>query len=84
MKTVTIKFASLIIFLCLGFTLSSLSQTQKEASFTVSNGDLLDVSLRQGNINITTGSGNEVKVIAKNIEEDELKSFNHGTKIRAR
>ncbi|HEY6437270.1 MAG TPA: hypothetical protein VIY47_11825, partial [Ignavibacteriaceae bacterium] len=66
-------FAQLIILLCLSFTLTALSQTKKEASFTVSSGDKLDVSIRQGNINIITGSGNQVKVLAKNIEEDELK-----------
>lgn len=73
MKTVTIKYASLIILLCLGFTLTGLSQTKKEASFTVSSGDFLDVSVRQGNINIKTGLGNQVKVLAKNIEEEEQK-----------
>lgn len=54
------------------FTTEVISQTQKEAKFTVSNGDLLDVSLKQGDINIVTGSGNEVKVVAKNIDKDEL------------
>ncbi len=72
MKTFAFNFALLLALLCVGFTFTGLSQSKKEASFTVSNGDLLDVSLRQGNINITTGSGNEVKVIAKNIEADEL------------
>jgi hypothetical protein len=72
MKTLTFKFALLLILFCFGFSLTGLSQSKKEANFTVSSGDLLDVSLRQGNININTGSGSEVKVIAKNIEEDEL------------
>ncbi len=72
MKLYAFKFTSLFILLCLGFTLTVLSQTKKEATFTVSAGDLLDVSIRQGNINITTGSGNQVKVLAKNIEEGEL------------
>ncbi len=73
MKTFAFNFALLLALLCVGFTITGLSQSKKEASFTVSNGDLLDVSLRQGNINITSGSGNQVKVLAKNIEEDELK-----------
>jgi len=73
MKIFAVNFASLLILLCLGFSLTGLSQTQKEASFTVSSGDFLDVSVRQGNISITTGSGNEVKVLVKNIEEYELK-----------
>ena len=72
MKTFALNFILLLVILCFGFTSSALSQTKKEANFTVSNGDLLNVSLRQGEINIITGSGNEVKVIAKNIEEDEF------------
>ncbi|MCW8810527.1 MAG: FapA family protein [Ignavibacteriaceae bacterium] len=72
MKTLTFKFALLLILISFGFSLTGLSQSKKEANFTVSSGDLLDVSLKQGNINIVAGSGNEVKVIAKNIDEDEL------------
>jgi hypothetical protein len=71
MKTFTINLA-LVLLLCFGFTVTGLSQTNKEAKFTVSKGDLLDVSLRQGNIKIVTGSGNEVNAVAKNIDEDEL------------
>lgn len=72
MKSFTFNFAMLLILLCLGFTFTGISQVKKEANFTVSNGDLLDVSLRQGNININTGSGSEVKIVAKNIKEDEI------------
>ncbi len=71
MKSFTINFAMLLL-LCFGFTVTSLSQTIKEAKFTVSSGDLIDVSLRQGNININIGSVNEVKILAKNIKQDEL------------
>jgi DUF4097 and DUF4098 domain-containing protein YvlB len=73
MKTLTINFTFIVFLICLGFTITGVSQTQKEASFKVSSGEILDISIRQGNMNITTGSGNEVKVLAKNIEEDELK-----------
>jgi hypothetical protein len=73
MKTITLNFALIFYLFCLGFTTTSVSQTQKEASFKVSNGEILDVSINQGNINVTTGSGSEAKVLAKNIEEDELK-----------
>jgi hypothetical protein len=72
MKSFAFNFAMLLILLCFGFTLTGLSQTKKEATFTVVSGDLLNVSLKQGDINIVTGSGKEVKVVAKNIEEDEL------------
>ena len=73
MKTVTLNFALLLYLFCLGFTFTGVSQTKKEATFKVSSGEILDVSISQGNINITTNSGNEVKVLAQNIEEDELK-----------
>ncbi|MEJ2103037.1 MAG: hypothetical protein P8X47_00510 [Ignavibacteriaceae bacterium] len=72
MKINNFNRISLVLLLCLGFIVTSLAQTKKEAKFTVSSGDLLDVSLKQGEINIVTGSGNEVKVVAKNIDEDEL------------
>jgi hypothetical protein len=73
MKTITLNFTLLLYLFCLGFTITVVSQTQKEASFKVSSGEILDVSIRQGNVNIATSSGTEVKVLAKNIEEDELK-----------
>lgn len=73
MKTFKFNFTLILILFCLGFILIGLGQTQNEASFTVSNGDKLDVSIRQGNINIAIGSSNQVKVLAKNIEENEMK-----------
>lgn len=72
MKSHKISFALILTLICLGITLPGLSQTKKEANFSVSSGDLLDVSISQGNINITTGSGSEVEVVARNILEDEL------------
>jgi len=71
MKTFFSNYILLIIIISLGLTVSALSQSQKEARFTVSSGDLLDVSLRQGNINITTGSGSEVTAVGKNLIESE-------------
>lgn len=56
----------------MGLSVAGISQTKKEAKFTVSSGDLLEVSLRQGEIKVITGSGSEVKAIARNIDEDEL------------
>jgi len=72
MKKIYLSRITLILLLFLSFTFTGLTQTNKEAKFTVSSGDLLDVSLKQGDINIVTGSGNEVKVFAKNIDEDEV------------
>jgi hypothetical protein len=71
MKKHLIKYFLLIVFIITGLSASSLSQQQKEAKFTVSGGDLLDVSLKQGNIGITTGSGNEVVAVGKNLLGDE-------------
>lgn len=72
MKRIYFSRISLVLLLCLSFVFTGLTQTKKEAKFTVSSGDMLDVSLRQGDILITTGSGNEVSVVAKNIDEDEV------------
>lgn len=73
MKTFIFNFTFFFGLFCFGFIATGQSQTKKEGSFTVSTGDQLDVSIRQGNIYVTTNSGNQVKVLAKNIEEDELK-----------
>jgi len=72
MKSNKIRIAVILTLICFGVTLTGLSQTKKEATFSVSSGDLLDVSISQGNINISTGSGSEVKVVAGNILEKEL------------
>lgn len=70
-KLFPLFLTTLIIALNLVLTLNA--QTSKEAKFNVGKGDLLDVSLSQGSIDITTGNGSEVNVLAKNIEENELK-----------
>ena len=71
MKKLLSNYFLLIGLFSLGLLTNSYSQSQKEAKFTVSSGDLLDVSLRQGNINITTGSGNEVVAVGKNLLDSE-------------
>ncbi|MBT8392121.1 MAG: hypothetical protein KJO48_10180 [Ignavibacteria bacterium] len=72
MKTKTIQQFSATLFLLLSFVLTISAQTSKEATFNVSAGDLLDVSLTQGGIEIVTGNVSEVNVIARNILEEEL------------
>jgi len=72
MKTRLIQSFSAVLILVLSLTLTITAQTSKEATFSVKEGDLLDVSLTQGSIDITTGSGSEVNVLAKNILEEEL------------
>lgn len=47
----------------------------REASFYVQKGDILDVDIKYGNIVTNTWDKNEVKIIAKNIDEDEIKFF---------
>lgn len=59
------------LLLTLGLSLSMVGQTTKEATFKVSTNDLLEVSLRQGNINITTGTSSEVKITGRNLLESE-------------
>lgn len=71
MKKILVKYFLLISLISIGLFSASFSQSQKEARFTVSAGDLLDVSLKQGNISITTGSGNEIIAVGKNLLEDE-------------
>jgi hypothetical protein len=73
MKTFIFNFTFLFVLFCFSFIATGQSQSNKEGSFTVSTGDKLDVSIRQGNINVITNSGSQVKVLAKNIEENEQK-----------
>jgi hypothetical protein len=47
----------------------------REVSFNVQKGDVLEVNIKHGNINTSTWGKNEVKIIAKNIDEDEVKFF---------
>jgi hypothetical protein len=71
MKKLLSKYFLLIVFISIGMSETLFSQQQKEAKFTVSSGDLLDVSLKQGNIKITTGTGNEVVAVGKNLLDSE-------------
>ncbi len=72
MKAKLFRLFSTALIISLSLALAVVAQTNKEAKFNASSGDLLDVSLSQGGIEITTGSGSEVNVLAKNILEEEL------------
>lgn len=75
MKNVTIQ--SVLVTLCV-FIFSSIDYSlavDKEASFNVQKGDVLEVNIKHGNIVTNTWDKNEVKIIAKNIDEDEVKFF---------
>lgn len=68
------KMINQVLFTALITTSISLSSVaiDKEATFLVSSGDKLEVSIRQGNINVKTWGKNEVYMLAKNIEDDEV------------
>lgn len=71
MKNRTIQSVLVILYV---FILSSIDYSlavDKEGSFNVQKGDLLDVKIEQGNITVNTWDKSEVKILAKNIEEDE-------------
>ncbi|MBE0570253.1 MAG: hypothetical protein IH618_01810 [Ignavibacteriaceae bacterium] len=71
------KAVSALMLLCL-VILTSLNLTlasDKETSFKVQKGDVLYVEIKQGNINLSTWDKSEVKVSAKNIDDDELSLY---------
>jgi hypothetical protein len=66
-----------IIIFCL-FLISAIIPSfavDKEVSFNVQKGDVLEVNTKHGNIITNTWDKKEVKIIAKNIDEDEVKFF---------
>lgn len=63
----------LIISLLIIAASALVAQSSKEETFKVNKGDILETSLSQGSIKITTAAGNEVKIIAKNLVDDEAK-----------
>ncbi len=68
---------SAVIIFCLfliGATIPSFA-VDKEASFNVQKGDVLDVNLKHGSIVTNTWDKNEVKILAKNIDDDEVNLF---------
>jgi hypothetical protein len=70
-------YQSTIIIFCL-FLISAvvpLLAVDKEASFNVQKGDLLLVDINQGNITVNTWDKSEVKISAKNIDDDELSLY---------
>jgi hypothetical protein len=75
MKNLTIQ--SVLVIFCL-FIFSSIDYSfavDKEGSFNVQKGDLLDVKIEQGNITVNTWDKSEVKIFAKNIDDDESGLF---------
>ncbi|MDZ7623788.1 MAG: hypothetical protein U5J96_04990 [Ignavibacteriaceae bacterium] len=63
-----------ILMICL-FLISAIIPSlavDKEASFNVQKNDLLLIDINQGNITVNTWDKSEVKILAKNIDSDEV------------
>lgn len=61
----------ILILSSLNFSIAS----DKDATFSVQKGDVLDVEIEHGNINVSTWDKNEVQISAKNIDDDELSLY---------
>jgi len=73
MKAMKSKHLTAIAITLLLSAIISITVAQDQnKSFTVNNGDLLDVSTRMGNITIDTWDKNEVNVIVKNVIGSEI------------
>lgn len=75
MKKQTNQFILLIFSLFLITAVIPSLAVDKEASFNVQKGDVLEVNIKHGNIVTNIWDKNELKIIAKNIDEDEVKFF---------
>ena len=75
MKKQTNQIIVYIFYLFLISAIIPSLAVDKEASFNIQKGDLLKVDINHGNIVTSTWDKNEVKIIAKNIDEDEVKFF---------
>jgi len=62
----------LMISLIFATMSSHLVAGDREGSFKVQKGDELIVELEQGNISVSTWDKNEVKILGKNIDDDEM------------
>jgi hypothetical protein len=75
MKNLTRQFITILFCSIFFSSLNSVLAVDKEASFKVQNGDKLNVDIEHGNISVSTWDKSEVKVFAKNIDDDEAKLF---------
>ncbi|HEY7750741.1 MAG TPA: hypothetical protein VH917_00495 [Ignavibacteriaceae bacterium] len=71
MKSLIKKLSVISIITLFVASFISAATVDKEATFKVGSSDILDVTLRQGNVTINTSTNNEVKVFAKKIDDDE-------------
>jgi hypothetical protein len=72
-----LKLTAILMIVSLTILLSSnvSPAAEIESSFKVQKGDLLNVNLEQGNITVSTWDKSEVKIVAKNIDDDEVNLF---------
>jgi len=75
MKNLTKQLITILFYLIFFSSLNSVLAIDKEASFKVQNGDKLVVDIEHGNIVVGTWDKSEVKISAKNIDDDEAKLF---------
>jgi len=75
MKKQTNQLTAFIFCLFLISAIVPSLAVDREASFNVQKGDLLEVNIKHGNIITSIWDKNEVKIVAKNIDEDEVKFF---------
>jgi len=75
MKKQTNQLTTIIFCLFLISAIIPSLAVDREVSFNVQKGDVLEVNIKHGNIVTSTWDKNEVKIIAKNIDEDEVKLF---------
>jgi len=74
MKNCTLKylFSIGLVFILSGFMVSTIA-SDKDKTFNVSNGGNLEVTISNGNINISTWGKDQVYVKASNVEEEDIK-----------
>ena len=73
MKSIKYKHLAVIALTLLLSALISITAAQdQKKSFTVNKGDILEVSIRMGNITIDTWNKSEVNVVVKNIIDSEF------------
>lgn len=68
---ILLALLGILILSSLNFSFAS----DKDVTINVQKGDVLDVELEHGNINVSTWDKNEVQISAKNIDEDEFSLY---------
>jgi hypothetical protein len=72
MKNLINQLTVILFFVFICASINTAFAVDKEASFKVQEGDFIYVNIKQGNIVVNTWDKSEVKISAKNIDEDEV------------